>query len=99
MSWRCFFNMETTSIAVQPPMPISTTSIGREARLRPPTSGAPSMVRVWPLPPSATNSAPSTQEILAVVDMVAPLFLPVVLVLAEKLDDAMESPHFLLRHG
>ena len=73
MSWRCFFSIETTSIAVQPPRPISITSIGREARLRPPTSGAPSMVSVWPLPPSATNRAPSTQEILAVVDMVSPL--------------------------
>ena len=69
MSWRCFFSIETTSIAVQPPMPISSTSIGRDARLRPPTSGAPSMVMVWPLPPSATSRAPSTQEILAVVDI------------------------------
>ena len=76
MSWRCFFSIETTSIAVQPPMPISSTSIGRDARLRPPTSGAPSMVMVWPLPASATNSAPSTQEILAVVWAVVDISAP-----------------------
>src|SRR5471032_476091 len=98
MSWRCFFSIDTTSIAVQPPMPISTTSIGREPRLRPPTSGAPSMVKVWPLPLSATNSAPSTQEILAVVDMVTPLSSFVVPSFAQKLDDAVEGARFLLGH-
>ena len=34
--------------------------------------GAVASADRWPLPPSATNRAPSTQEILAVVDMLIP---------------------------
>jgi len=43
---------------VQPPVPASTVSIGRGARLRPPPSGAPSISSTWPLPVSATMPIP-----------------------------------------
>src|SRR5581483_8317781 len=99
MSWRCFFSIDTTSIAVQPPMPISITSIGRAPRLRPPTSAEPSMVKLWPLPASATNRAPSTQETFALLAMLIPLVSFVVLALAQELDHAVEGAHFLLRHA
>ena len=40
------------------PVPASTVSIGRGARLRPPPSGAPSIVNKCPLPVSATKAMP-----------------------------------------
>jgi hypothetical protein len=62
-SWRPRLRISTTSYAVQPPVPASTVSIGRGARLRPPfsgraSSGAPSMASTWPLPVSATKPMP-----------------------------------------
>src|ERR1019366_5156732 len=39
-------------------VPASTVSIGCGARLRPPPSGAPSIVKRWPLPVAAENAIP-----------------------------------------
>jgi len=48
---------------VHPPVPASSISMGRGARLRPPASGAPSMVTIWPLPVSATKDMPLSAPI------------------------------------
>jgi len=45
--------------ALHAPVPMSTSSMGRAPRLRPPTSGAASTTTAWPLPLSATNVIPS----------------------------------------
>src|SRR6185503_2453333 len=54
-----FLRITTTSYAVQPPVPRSTISMGRGARLRPPPSGAPSIATTWLLPVSARKVIPS----------------------------------------
>src|SRR5574340_476730 len=46
--WRLLRRMWTTSNAEQPPIPRSSSSIGRTPRFLPPESGEPSMTTVWP---------------------------------------------------
>ena len=82
-SWRPRFRINTTSYAVQPPVPASTVSMGRGARFWPPfsglaASGAPSMAITWPEPVSATkpmpDRVPAAPVQLTVHSMSAPSF-------------------------
>src|SRR5918997_2908298 len=64
---RPFLRIWTTSKAVQPPSPMSSISMGRIPKLRPPYSGAPSITTACPLPDSPTNIMPSTSLICAFI--------------------------------
>ncbi len=75
---RALRRMWTTSMALQAPVPMSTSSIGRGPRSRPPTSGDASTTTAWPLPASATNDTPSTHVTRAFMTL-APGGAPAVL--------------------
>ena len=75
--WRARCKISTTSNAEQPPVPMSSISIGRGPRFRPPASGAPSMTTAWPLPDSPINDMPAlapTQRTVHSILIIDPVF-------------------------